>query len=167
VAVIDTATNTVEPMTVPVGSEPLFLAITPDGKHVYVANYDSSIVSVIDTASNTMTATVPVGTSPNCVAIMPPPQGVPFAAFTAKLDIDLHKKPNRDGFQLRSQFILGQGSNGIDPVTEAVTLQLGPFTTTIPSGSFKGKKFGPFEFHGKIEGVDLHVAIEPTGGQAI
>jgi YVTN family beta-propeller protein len=46
--------------TVPVGSTPLSAAVTPDGRHVYIVNAGSSNVSVIDTASNTVTATIPV-----------------------------------------------------------------------------------------------------------
>ncbi len=37
----------------------------------YVTNQGSTNVSVIDTASNTVVATVPVGTSPEGVAITP------------------------------------------------------------------------------------------------
>ena len=37
VSVIDTASNTVV-TTVPVGTSPHGVAVTPDGKHVYVAN---------------------------------------------------------------------------------------------------------------------------------
>ena len=37
VSVIDTATNTVV-ATVAVGSDPVGVAVTPDGKHAYVAN---------------------------------------------------------------------------------------------------------------------------------
>jgi YVTN family beta-propeller protein len=37
----------------------------------YVANYQSDSVSVIDTASNTVVATVPVGSQPVGVAITP------------------------------------------------------------------------------------------------
>jgi YVTN family beta-propeller protein len=46
-----------------VGSFPYGVAVTPDGKHVYVTNSSttSSSVSVIDTASNTVVATVGVG----------------------------------------------------------------------------------------------------------
>jgi hypothetical protein len=90
---------------------------------------------------------------------------IPFSAFSAKLDINLIKKPNQDSFRLQSDFTLGKSSNGIHPTTEAVTLQLGTFTTTIPAGSFEGKKFGPFEFHGTIDGVNLHVVIRPTGAK--
>jgi uncharacterized repeat protein (TIGR03803 family) len=90
---------------------------------------------------------------------------IPFSAFSAKLDINLIKKPNQDSLRLQSDFTLGSASNGINPVTEAVTLQIGSFTTTIPAGSFEGKKFGPFEFHGTIDGVNLHVEIRPTGAK--
>jgi YVTN family beta-propeller protein len=47
------------------------VAITPDGTHAYVANSFSNTVSVIDTATNTVVATVPVGFSPFGVAITP------------------------------------------------------------------------------------------------
>ena len=65
---------------------------------------------------------------------------VPFAAFTAKLEITLRPRVE-DAFNLTSSFTLGAASNGIDPLTEDVTLTLtggtGAFTTTIPAGSFK------------------------------
>ena len=40
------------------------MAITPDGKKLYVANGRSNSVSVIDTASHTKLADIPVGTLP-------------------------------------------------------------------------------------------------------
>jgi YVTN family beta-propeller protein len=61
VHVIDTATNTVI-ATVPVGVDPKGIAVTQDGKNIYVANSGSNTISVIDTANNTVTATV--GESP-------------------------------------------------------------------------------------------------------
>src|SRR3989442_6835324 len=70
VSVIDTASNTVV-ATIPVGSSPNGVAITPNGAFVYVANEGSSSVSVIDTASNTVVATVPVGSFPTREAITP------------------------------------------------------------------------------------------------
>ncbi len=68
VSVIDTASYTVV-TTIPVGSIPHGVTITPDGRHAYVANYGSGTVSVIDTSSNTVTATVGVGAGPYGVAI--------------------------------------------------------------------------------------------------
>jgi YVTN family beta-propeller protein len=70
--VIDTATNTASPTTIPVGAHPIAIAITPDGKTVYVANEGSNNVSVIDTATNTASpTTIPVGAHPNAIAITP------------------------------------------------------------------------------------------------
>ncbi|MEK8108202.1 hypothetical protein NKG94_30990 [Micromonospora sp. M12] len=45
------------------------MAITPDGSRAYVANANSDDVSVIDTATNTVTATVPAGRGASGVAI--------------------------------------------------------------------------------------------------
>jgi len=70
VSVIDTATNTVI-ATIPVGFEPVGVAVTPDGSKVYITNNNSSTVSVIDTVTNTVTATIPVGLFPFGVAVTP------------------------------------------------------------------------------------------------
>jgi YVTN family beta-propeller protein len=179
VSVIDTATNTVV-ATVPVGFGPDSVALTPDGADAYVANYSSGTISVIDTAKNTVVATISEGIGgPVAVGIVPPPTGVLFSAFSAKLEMHLGKSPNTDHFNLNASFVLGSVSNGINPPAEPVTLKVGTFTTTIPPGSFKiaddqddqddqeegvrMKRFGPFKFHGVIDGVDLRVLIRPTG----
>ena len=70
VSVIDTATNTVV-ATIPVGSSPQGIAVTPNGAFVYVTNAGSNTVSVISAATNTVVATVPVGSFPLAVAITP------------------------------------------------------------------------------------------------
>jgi YVTN family beta-propeller protein len=70
--VIDTAANTVAAATIPVGTSPRGVAITPDGKHAYVANVISNNVSVIDTSNNTVMGTpILVGDSPFLVAVTP------------------------------------------------------------------------------------------------
>lgn len=43
--------------------------MTPDGTRAYVANLGSGTVSVIDSATDTVTATIPVGSQPFGVAI--------------------------------------------------------------------------------------------------
>jgi YVTN family beta-propeller protein len=89
VSVIDAETNTVT-TTIAVGSVPTGVAVTPGrlsiierrtGRHhhgtlrskVYVANVASNTVSVIDTANDTVSATIYVGTNrgPNGVAVTP------------------------------------------------------------------------------------------------
>ncbi|WP_405692562.1 IPT/TIG domain-containing protein [Streptomyces sp. NBC_00057] len=56
---------------IPVGGNPLGVALTPGGTRAYVANRSSNTVSVIDTATNTVTATIPTGAGPTLVAIAP------------------------------------------------------------------------------------------------
>jgi YVTN family beta-propeller protein len=56
---------------VTVGPSPVGVAITPDGAFAYVTNAGSDTVSVIDTATNTVTTTVTVGSGPGGVAITP------------------------------------------------------------------------------------------------
>ena len=54
-----------------VGSNPVSIAFTSDGKTGYVVNSGSNNVSVFDVASNTVTTTIPVGIAPKAVAISP------------------------------------------------------------------------------------------------
>ena len=68
VSIIDTSTNAVV-VTVGVGARPVALAVTPDGSLAYVANSNSSNVSVI--ATDSVVATIGVGSFPVAVAITP------------------------------------------------------------------------------------------------
>jgi YVTN family beta-propeller protein len=53
VSVINTSTNAVVGPAIPVGDEPMAIAITPDGSRAYVANQGSDTVSVIDVPTRT------------------------------------------------------------------------------------------------------------------
>ncbi len=55
----------------PVGAGPRGVAVNPAGTFVYVANSFSNTISVIDTVTNTVVATVPVGAGPDGVAVNP------------------------------------------------------------------------------------------------
>ena len=55
--------------TGPVGKRPWNMAITPDGRKLYVANGRSNSVSVIDTQSNQKLKDIPVGEMPWGVVI--------------------------------------------------------------------------------------------------
>ncbi len=107
---------------------------------------------------------------------------IPFAEFDAraKLDVDdrrhhggfkSHHRPYHDDaegrdyrrqgddeFKLEATFTLGGGSNGIEPLKEAMIIQVGTFSTAIPAGSFKQHK-GRYVFEGRINGVHLEAVL--------
>jgi Beta-propeller repeat len=105
---------------------------------------------------------------------------VPFAAFRANAEIELRHRlhhdeqemrhqshdedfearhrPHEDAFEMTATFTLDPNNNGIAPLTEAVTVQVGPFSTTIPAGSFTLKK-GRFTYEGVINGVRLEAVL--------
>jgi YVTN family beta-propeller protein len=67
---IDTQTNAAG-TTIAVGSNPIAVAITPDGATAYVANPGSNNVTPIDTATNTAGTAIAVGSNPLGIAITP------------------------------------------------------------------------------------------------
>jgi len=186
--VLDTATNKVLGAPIPVGFSVGAPVVTPDGTRVYVAHtrrnepisacthfivqrcttFAPDHVSVIDTGTGIVVATVPVGnvSAPGTsvppsgsLAIVPPPQGVPFAAFAATLD----RRSTQNVFDLRTGFTLSSDSDGIDPGGEPVKLQIGPYIATIPAGSLAKGTDGVYRFEGNIELVRerlVHLQIE-------
>jgi YVTN family beta-propeller protein len=70
VSVIDIQ-STLPVSTIPVGSGPWGVAISPNGQQAYVTNNHGNNVSVINTVSNTVTATISVQSSPFGVAFTP------------------------------------------------------------------------------------------------
>ena len=80
-----------------------------------------------------------------------------FSAFHAGGEIEGNE------FEVQGGFTLGAGTNGIHPLTEAVVLQLGSFSVTIPSGSFKRTRGGSYRFEGTIGGVALEIHIAAAG----
>ena len=70
VSVIDTEAGRVI-ATVPVGAGPHGMAITQDGRTVYVSGDGSSSLDVIDTAIDKVVKTINVGKTPNGVALTP------------------------------------------------------------------------------------------------
>ena len=109
VAIIDTTTNTVvKTVLVETTSVDAILggvAVTPDGKYVYMTNGIGS-VTVIDTASNTIVKTVPVGTTPSGVAVTP------------------------DG---KHVYVTNQGSNGVSVINTASNTVVATVPVAAPS----------------------------------
>jgi YVTN family beta-propeller protein len=59
IAIIDTATNQVLPTTIDIGGFPQSLVFTADGNYAYEVNDPASDVSVIDTATQSVSSTLP------------------------------------------------------------------------------------------------------------
>jgi cation/acetate symporter len=47
-----------------VGKTPTFVAVSPNGRHAYIANGKAQVVTVVDTAINQVTATIPITAGP-------------------------------------------------------------------------------------------------------
>jgi cation/acetate symporter len=50
--------------TIQVGKTPGFVAVSPNGRHAYIANRNAQVVTVVDTAINQVTATIPITAGP-------------------------------------------------------------------------------------------------------
>jgi DNA-binding beta-propeller fold protein YncE len=143
----------------PAGAGPESVAVDPSGKFAYVANGFGNVSGyTINPGTGALTAIAGspfrAGALPVSVAITPL---VPFSSSFAKLEI------TAEGFDVKESFTLARNSNGINPVTENVTLKIGTFSVTIPPGSFKQIPHGRFAFEGVINGVSLEVQIVPLG----
>ena len=79
-----------------------------------------------------------------------------FSDFSA--DVSLNAEKGK--FETEGSFILASNSNGIDPLTEDVSFQIGSFSATIPPGSFVRNGNG-FEFEGVLNGSSLKASIRP------
>jgi len=79
-----------------------------------------------------------------------------FSSFSAKLE-----STSQTGFELNAKFSLAANSDGINPVIETVTIQVGTAWVMIPPGSFRLNQYGRFVFEGVINGVNLEARITP------
>jgi hypothetical protein len=83
---------------------------------------------------------------------------VPFSAMAASY------MTGRTSFTIAGRFTLGSGSNGIDPLTETISLGLNSSALTFPPGSFKRTEEGGYSYYGATNGVKLLMAIRPLEG---
>ncbi len=90
-------------------------------------------------------------------------KAVPFESFHPALAIDDGKHP---GFVLTSTFTLGSSSTGLDPATEAMTLQIASYTLTLPPGSFHQlwkAANAPYGYEGTVKGATVVLSLIPLG----
>ena len=79
----------------------------------------------------------------------------PVSLLDVKLEITLGSLSHDDAFELDTVLALDAGSDGIDPTTEDVTLQVGSYTVTVGAGSFAPDRNGRIVFEGIIDDVLL------------
>ena len=112
VATIDVKTRTKGPTEIPltVGYGPSGMAITPDGKTLFVIS-DTSLVSTIDVATRTKDPTdIDVGASPSALAITPDGKTVFITNYqsgsVSTIDVTTRKKSSTD-------IRMGEGPSGV------------------------------------------------------
>ena len=103
---------------VPVGESPGGVAVNPTTNTVYVANYDSNTVSVIDGKTNTVTDTVSVGESPGGVAVNPTTNTIYVANFDPNTVSVIDGKTNT----VTDTVPVGSGPEGVavNPTTNTI-----------------------------------------------
>jgi DNA-binding beta-propeller fold protein YncE len=148
------------------GTGPDSVRVDAAGEFVYVANGGSNNVFAygINGATGALTpipgAPFTAGTDPVSMAIVNS-STVPFKRFDVNVAID---EDRRTAFRAQGSFTLGDGTSGVNPVNEDVTFQLGPYSATVPVGSFHQKFKNYFEFEGPVNGVMLHLEIYGLNG---
>jgi hypothetical protein len=85
-----------------------------------------------------------------------------FSAFTVTIGNEGKR------FSLKGAFELGATSNGINPVTEPVSLKVGATSLSIPPGSFSlDEEIGrSYIFNGVVAGIRLSVRMHSTDGHS-
>lgn len=85
-------------------------------------------------------------------------KGPSFSTFTPRAEFTLGPKTNDDSYWVRGWLKLADTSNGIDPLAEAVTIKVGPFSHTLPAGSFS-REVDSYVFKGSVGSSVLDVRI--------
>jgi hypothetical protein len=85
--------------------------------------------------------------------------GFGFAVLTAELEVDTR----RPRFEVEGALTLDPRSDGIDLLTENVSLTVGGMTLTIPKGSFKRELSGSYTFKGLVDARRVEVPRVTAG----
>jgi YVTN family beta-propeller protein len=141
--------------TIPVGISPREVAVSPDGSKVYVTNGGSNSVSVIATATNTVSATIPVGTAPLGVAVSSDGSKV-FVANLLSNTVSV--------IETAANTVTATISVGVEPIAFGIFIQPPPrFAGTPGKANCYGKSISALvrQYHG------LHAAAAELGFSSI
>jgi YVTN family beta-propeller protein len=136
----------------------------------YVTNKRDNTVSIIDTVTNTVAATVAMAIDPEGVAVSRDGKFVyvanvgsdnvsviSTASNTVAATVAVESLPFRVHLWEKQQRHQSPGR-----ICEPGSRNLSP---AIPPGFFTGSGFGPFFFFNQVNGVDLQIAIAPKGAK--
>ena len=128
---------------IPVNPTPGYMAIAPNGRYGYIANRAEGIVTVLDTTSNAVTATIPIPTGP--------PQFITFSPDGSVAYVTIY---NAD-YTYNAVAFVETSSN---TVTATVEVGLRPFAPeTSPDGTLL---YVPLHDEGRVEVLDTTSAQE-------
>jgi YVTN family beta-propeller protein len=160
------ATTFVATKVILVGTEPFGCALTPDGKKLYVANFSSDNVSVINTATDQVIKTISVGTAnnkPRAIAISTDGK-VYVTSFLAHLRDDgrsIDQKEGRDDGKEGHLTVISSttdtviGTVVLNPLADTGFLSNGSVLDRIPTVDPPAFAFTTGAFPNLLQGVAI------------
>ena len=155
--------------TIPVGSEPTDVVLNPAGTRAYVTNFGSDTISVIDTSSNIVTATISLGSfQPYGIAVNHDGTMAYVSTVGAIIAIDTSTNtvtatipvPGANaGIALNQAGTVAYVADGEASLT-VVDLTTGTVTATIPIGN----NFSPFNMAVSPDGAKVYMVSDNAGG---
>ncbi len=150
------------------GSHPKDMALSPDGRHLFVANTGTMDVSIIDLEAEREVGAIYLQGLPSHLRVMPDPEGerdllVIFglgAGFGASKARDPLGAETWDRHHAAAQLAVLRDPNTTDPLPRAQQPVLGPFDAVDGTWNFKMR-----DIQNDVIVVDLSRLRIPSGGQ--
>lgn len=95
-----------------------------------------------------------------------------FSSFSAKVEAEIGSEIAENKLEAKGNFILGEASDGINPVNENVALSFFDVFFEIPAGSFKWFEHpkkpekSEWQFEGMINNLPIEMKIKPLGNNS-